>query len=234
MAVKERTLDLIPPMMQPGFTPRVPCRELYQLPKGWFHIATGPAFGRIPIRENDNDLTKHGDGPPHGQRITLSGRILDSDGRGVPNALIEIWQANSSGRYMDKYGGRPGLPLDPNFIGAGRCMTDSDGNYHFTTIRPAAYAGREGTLIPYRASHVHFSIFGHGLTNRVGTTCYFQGDPLFPDFVAAQITDPKGRERLLAHYDEERTVIAGPASSIGFRWDVVLRGETQTPFEFGT
>lgn len=191
----------------------------------------GPVFGHLAVGPTDNDLTVGQAGPPQGQRIILSGRVLDSDGRGVPGTLIEIWQANAAGRYTDK--ADPGfMPLDPNFVGAGRCLTDSQGNYTFTTIRPAAYAGPKGTM--FRPAHIHASVFGPGLTQRLITQCYFDGDPLIEhDPIVEAIADPKGRRRLIAEFDTSRTPLTsgGDTSALSYHWDIVLRGHAATPFE---
>lgn len=225
-------VQLVTPLMHPDFRLRLPSRELVQLPADWFHMSTEPVYGRLPVRPGDNDLTKHGAGPPFGQRIVVSGRVLDSDGRGVPSTLIELWQANASGRYVDRFGDRPGLPVDPNFRGAGRCLTDSGGRYLFRTIQPAGYAGPPGTSLPFRAAHLHMSLFGPDLSNRLVTACYFEGDPLLrTDFVINSISDPKGRERLIARFDPATTKLAGPESEVGYHWDIILRGRTATPME---
>jgi len=190
-----------------------------------------PVFGADRLGPNDDDLTSQFDGEPLGQRIIMHGRVLEADGRPVPNTLIEIWQANAAGRYADR--ADPAfMPLDPNFIGAGRCATDFEGRYEFKTIMPAAYAGPIGTM--FRPSHIHFSIFGRSLSERLITQCYFEGDPLVErDAIIQAIPDPKGRDRLIAHFDHEATPESsgGPESALSFRWDIVLRGPVATPME---
>jgi protocatechuate 3,4-dioxygenase beta subunit len=225
-------LDVNPPYFYPAYKitrKRSPREPLVQLPRGWFRDLTGPTFGHIPVKATDNDLTIQHDGPPQGQRLVLSGRVLDSDGRGVPNTLVEIWQANSAGRYVDK--ADPGfMPLDPNFTGAGRCITDSSGNYTFTTIRPAAYAGPKGTM--FRPAHIHFSLFGQTLGQRLITQCYFDGDPLIKhDPIVEAIADEKGRRRLVAQFDADATPLTsgGDTSALSYNWDIVLRGSSATP-----
>ena len=225
-------LDVNPPYFYPAYKitrKRSPREPLVQLPRGWFRDLAGPTFGHIPVKATDNDLTIQHDGPPQGQRLVLSGRVLDSDGRGVPNALVEIWQANSAGRYVDK--ADPGfMPLDPNFTGAGRCLTDSAGNYTFTTIRPAAYAGPKGTM--FRPAHIHFSLFGQTLGQRLITQCYFDGDPLIEhDPIVEAIADPRGRRRLVAQFDATSTPLTsgGDTSALSYTWDIVLRGSSATP-----
>jgi len=225
--------DVNPPYFYPEYVitrKRSPRQPLVQLPRGWFHDLKGPTFGHIPVKPTDNDLTIQHDGPPQGQRLVLTGRVLDSDGRGVPNTLVEIWQANASGRYVDK--ADPNfMPLDPNFTGAGRCMTDSMGHYTFTTIRPAAYAGPKGTM--FRPAHIHFSLFGQTLSQRLITQCYFDGDPLIKhDPIIEAIADQKGRDRLVATFDSESTPLTsgGDTSALSYNWDIVLRGSSATPF----
>ncbi|KXX54206.1 hypothetical protein AZG88_25100 [Rhodococcus sp. LB1] len=216
--------------MHPAFQPRIPDRALYQLPPEWFHISSGPVYGRVNVRPGDNDLLS-GDAPPFGIRVKLHGRVLDSDGRGVPNTLIEIWQANSAGRYLDQYCNRPWLPRDDNFTGAGRCLTDAQGRYSFSTIRPSGYAGPEGTGM-WRAAHVHFSLFGPDLANRVVTACYFENDPLnATDFVLRQQNDWRNRDRLIARFDPDETGLDGKYLRQAYKWDIVLRGPAATPRE---
>lgn len=210
---------------------RGPRQPLIELPRGWFHAIRGPVFGKFEVGPTDNDLTIGHPGSPQGQRIDLRGRVLDSDGRGVPKTLIEIWQANAAGRYADR--ADPGfMPLDPNFTGAGRCLTDDLGNYHFSTIRPAAYAGPKGTM--FRPSHIHFSLFGRTLSERLITQCYFAGDPLIDhDPIVNSIPDVRGRQRLVAAFDHETTPLTsgGETSALSYTWDIVLRGPAATPME---
>lgn len=227
-------VDANPPYFYPEYIisrKRGPLQPLIQLPRGWFRTMPGPAFGHIPVQPADSDLTIGHDGPPQGQRIVLSGRVLDSDGRGVPDALVEIWQANASGRYVDH--ADPGLmPLDPNFTGAGRCISDSLGNYQFTTIRPAAYAGPKGTM--FRPAHIHFSLFGRTLSERLITQCYFDGDPLIDhDPIVKAIPDQRGRQRLIAKFDADTTPLTsgGETSALAYQWDIVLRGSGATPMD---
>lgn len=223
--------ELMSPLMHPAFRLRVPDRELYQLPPEWFHLSSGPVFGRVSVREGDNDLLHQQEGIPLGVRLKLYGRVVDSDGRGVPDTLIEIWQANSSGRYADEYCNRPWLPLDANFSGAGRILTDAQGNYEFHTIRPSGYAGPEGSGL-LRSAHIHFSLFGPKLSQRLVTSCYFEADPLLGlDFVLAQQHDPRARERMVAKFDPEQTGTVDGALQLAYRWDVVLRGSAATPME---
>src|SRR5690606_30811787 len=156
---------------------RAPSRPLILLPHTLSEV-TGPVFGHERIGPNDNDLTKQHAGEPIGERIILSGRVLDEDGRPVPNTLIEIWQANSTGRYRHDRD-QHDAPLDPNFTGYGRTVTDDQGRYRFITIRPGAYPWRNHHNA-WRPQHIHFSLFGPSFLPRLVTQMYFPGDPLLP------------------------------------------------------
>jgi len=228
--VKLTDLDFEPPYLFPDYRAtqlRAPRRELVRLPDEWFHHASGPAFGRIPVRPEDADLTRRHRGEPLGERIILTGRVLDSDGRPVRKTLVEVWQANAAGRYVDPADNHP-APLDPNFTGAGRCTTDSDGVYQFTTVKPGAYPWRNHPNA-WRPAHVHFSLFGESLASRLVTQMYFPGDPLIPlDPILNSIPDARGRELLIAKFDPEATM---PEWALAYRWDIVLRGRNATPVE---
>jgi len=186
---------------------RVPLRPPIHLPKDWFHHMKGPVFSQLKVGPTDNDLTAQGAGDPIGTRIVVYGKLSDSDGRPVRNTLIEIWQANGAGGYFDSLD-VSGFPLDPNFTGAGRCLTDNEGNYQFTTIRPGPYpamfkAGQRA----WRASHIHFSIFGDGFISRLVTQMYFEGDPMIRlDRMINAVPDVRGQERLIARLDPENSV----------------------------
>ncbi len=222
--------DFEPPYLYPDYRAtqlRAPRRELVKLPAEWFHHARGPAFGRIPVRTEDADLTRQHRGEPLGERIILTGRVLDSDRRPVRNTLVEIWQANAAGRYIDPADNHP-APLDPNFTGAGRCMTDNDGRYRFTTVKPGAYPWRNHPNA-WRPAHVHFSLFGESLASRLVTQMYFPGDPLIPlDPILNSISDRRGRDLLVAKFDPDATM---PEWALAYRWDIVLRGRDATPME---
>src|ERR1700736_4808305 len=196
-----------PPYLHPDYRStvlRAPRQGLVCLPPEWFHHVRGPAFGRIPVRPDDADLTRQHAGEPLGERIVVSGRVLDSDGRGGADTVVEVWQANAAGRYVDPGDHHP-APLDPNFTGAGRCMTDAEGRYRFVTVKPGAYPWRNHENA-WRAAHVHFSLFGPGLASRLVTQMYFPGDPLMPfDPILNSIPDARGRERLVATFDMEST-----------------------------
>ncbi|WP_370197323.1 protocatechuate 3,4-dioxygenase subunit beta [Aurantimonas sp.] len=190
---------------------------------------TGPVFGHDLIGETDNDLLRnfaHG-GEPIGQRIIVHGRVLDETGRGVPGALLEFWQANAGGRYRHKKETYL-APLDPNFGGCGRTLTDADGSYRLRTIKPGADPWPNG-VNDWRPAHIHFSVFGHGFAQRLITQMYFEGDPLIwrcP--IVATIPDRAAVERLIAPLDMNNAV---PMDSRAYRFDIVLRGRRSTLFE---
>jgi protocatechuate 3,4-dioxygenase beta subunit len=223
-----RTKGVHPPLDFPDYKAtslRAPQEPLVLLPQNLTEI-TGPLLGPGWVTEADADLTRQHDGEPLGQRITVSGRVLDSDGRGVPDTLVEIWQANAGGRYRHVVDQWP-APLDPNFTGLGRAITDREGRYRFTTIKPGAYPwGNHYNA--WRPAHIHFSLFGRAFTQRLVTQMYFPGDPLFPyDPIMNSIPDPKGRERLVSSFDLDATQ---PDWALAFRFDIVLRGRDATPF----
>lgn len=203
-------------------------RELLVPMKQTLSELTGPVYGEGTVTELDADLTRNAvrNGEPIGERILVVGRVLDDDGRPVPNALIEIWQANSAGRYLHKKEIHD-APLDPNFTGAGRCLTNSQGEYRFVTIRPGAYPwGNHHNA--WRPAHIHFSVFGRNFLQRLVTQMFFPGDPLLaldPIFNGV----PEGaRDRLISEYAHD---VTEPVWALGFRFDIVLRGRQQTPFE---
>jgi protocatechuate 3,4-dioxygenase, beta subunit len=188
-----------------------------------------PAFGERDITELDNDLTRRHRGEPIGERITVSGRLLDRAGRPVPGQLVEIWQANAAGRYAHQRE-QHDAPLDPNFTGVGRALTDAGGAYTFTTVRPGPYPWGNH-LNAWRPAHIHFSLFGTAFTQRLVTQMYFPGDPLFPhDPILQAVTDDAARQRLIATYDHGLSV---PEFSLGYHWDIVLDGPTATWTEEG-
>jgi protocatechuate 3,4-dioxygenase, beta subunit len=225
-------IDFDPPYLHPDYRStvlRAPTQAPVRLPSEWFHHAPGPAFGRVPVGPDDHDLTRQHGEEPIGERIIVTGRVLDSDGRPVPSTLVEVWQANAAGRYVDPGDDHP-APLDPNFTGAGRCLTDAGGHYHFVTVKPGAYPWRNHPNA-WRPAHIHFSVFGPELASRLVTQMYFPGDPLFAfDPILRSIADPRGRERLIARFDLDTTQ---PEWALGYHWDIVLRGRDATPMEAG-
>jgi protocatechuate 3,4-dioxygenase beta subunit len=232
MSIDVEPLDISPPYLFPDYeisVRRAPQKALIELPRSWFERTAGPAYGRIPVAPGDNDLTSRGTDHPIGQRIVFGGLVLDSDGRGIPDALIELWQANAAGRYMDR-AAPEFFPLDPNFTGCGRCLTDNDGRYSFTTIRPGAYSA--GSAFLFRPAHIHVSIIGPGLTSRLVSQMYFPDDPLHDsDPILGSIPDVRGRQRLIAEFLEARVELDGRRSALHYVWDIVLRGHRQTPVE---
>jgi protocatechuate 3,4-dioxygenase, beta subunit len=205
---------------------RAPTRPLVLLPHTLSEI-TGPVFGHESVSENDNDLTRQHTGDPIGERIIVRGRILDSNARPVSNTLIEIWQANAAGRYAH-INDNHSAPLDPNFNGTGRTLTDADGNYSFITIKPGAYPWRNHQNA-WRPAHIHLSLFGNAFVTRLVTQMYFPGDPLLAyDPIWQSIPDEKARQRLVSTFDLDTTK---PEWALGFRFDIVLRGREATPFE---
>jgi protocatechuate 3,4-dioxygenase beta subunit len=219
-----------PPYLHPDYRStvlRAPSQPLQRLPHDWFHRARGPVFGRIPVRPEDADLTRSHAGEPLGERIIVSGRVLDSDGRPVRETLVEVWQANAAGRYVDPVDDHP-APLDPNFTGAGRCLTDAEGRYRFVTVKPGAYPWRNHENA-WRPAHIHFSVFGPNVASRLVTQMYFPGDPLMPlDPILQSIPDPHAQALLVSELDLGITV---PEWALGYRWDIVLRGRKATPAE---
>src|SRR5262245_15311247 len=186
-----------------------------------------PLYGCLPIGETDNDLTRQHPGAPLGERIIVSGRVLDEDGRAVTGALLEIWQANAAGRYRHPADEHP-APIDPNFTGAGRTVTDNEGRYRFVTIKPGAYPWRNHPNA-WRPAHIHFSIFGASFLTRLVTQMYFPGDPLSRhDPICQSIADERARQRLVSTLDLGLTQ---PEWALGYGFDIVLRGRDSTPFE---
>jgi protocatechuate 3,4-dioxygenase, beta subunit len=188
---------------------------------------TGPMFGDQAIVDNDSDLTRQHAGEPLGERIIVSGRVLDDRGHAVNGTLIEIWQANAAGRYSHHVDQHP-APIDSNFTGCGRTLTDANGNYKFATIKPGAYPWLNH-FNGWRPAHIHFSLFGRAFATRLITQMYFPGDPLFAyDPVLQSIRDERARQRLIANFDLETTK---PEWALGYRFDIILRGRESTPFE---
>jgi len=186
-----------------------------------------PVFGHSDVDPLEADLTTQATGEPIGERIVVTGRIVDGDGQPVRGQLVEIWQANAAGRYVHKRDQHP-APVDPNFTGLGRCLTDDDGSYAFTTIKPGPYPWRNHRNA-WRPAHIHFSLFGTEFTQRMVTQMYFPGDPLFAlDPIFQSITDPRARERLVASYDHD---LSEHEWLLGYRWDIVLTGSHATYME---
>ena len=186
-----------------------------------------PAFGHQDVGALESDLTIQHGGEPVGERMVVTGRVVDGEGRPVRHQLVEIWQANAGGRYIHQRDQHPAA-IDPNFTGTGRCLTDGDGVYTFTTIRPGPYPWRNHRNA-WRPAHIHFSLFGTEFTQRMVTQMYFPGDPLFAlDPIYQSIVDPAARDRLVATYDHD---VTQHEWCTGYRWDIVLTGSHRTPLE---
>ena len=230
---QQGTLDwtLQPPYLYEGYrstVKRAPLQPLIPLAHTLSEL-TGPVYGHETIRPLDHDLTRNAvvNGEAIGERIIVTGRVLDERGNPVRNALLEIWQANACGRYIHK-ADQHDAPLDPNFTGAGRVLTDHNGEYRFTTIKPGAYPWKNHENA-WRPAHIHFSVFGTNFLQRLVTQMYFPGDPLLPlDPIYTSIPDAKGRQRLISVYDH---TVTHPLWALGYRFDIVLAGGSQTPFE---
>jgi len=205
---------------------RHPTRPLIVIPQTLTEL-TGPVYGHESIGQLDYDLTRQHPAEPVGQRVVIEGRVLDEGGRPVPQTLIEIWQANAAGRYAHRVD-QWDAPLDANFTGAGRTLTDGDGAYRFVTIRPGAYPWRNHHNA-WRPAHIHFSLFGRAFLTRLVTQMYFPGDPLLAhDPIFNAVLDSRARERMISTFDLSLTE---PAFALGYRFDIVLRGRDQTPME---
>ena len=207
---------------------RAPSLPLVEVPITISEL-TGPGPAISNITPEDADLTRNAGtgGEAIGQRIIVTGRVIDDNGNPIPRMLLEIWQANASGRYIHKRDQWPG-PLDPNFLGMGRCLTDEAGQYRFLTIRPGAYPWKNHPNA-WRPAHIHFSVFGPTMLSRLVTQMYFPGDPLHQlDPIMSSIPAEAARKRLIAEYDH---TVTEPEWALGYRWDIVLRGSAGTPFE---
>src|SRR5689334_7573036 len=215
-----------PDYLYPGYrstVKRSPSRPLVPLAHTLTEV-TGPVFGYGDVKPTDSDLTRQHEGDPIGERIVVSGRLLDNNSRPVAHALIELWQANAAGRYRHAVDDHD-APLDPNFTGTGRVLTDGEGRYRFTTIKPGAYPWRNHPNA-WRPAHIHFSVFGRMFTQRLVTQMYFPGDPLFEfDPIFNSVPDPASRELLIASFDLATTE---PEWALAYKWDIVMK---RTPFE---
>ncbi len=205
---------------------RAPSKPLVYLPQT-LSETTGPSFDSSAIDAKASDLTRQGQGEPLGERIIVSGRVLDEDSRPVAHTLIEVWQANAAGRYRHNVD-QHNAPLDPNFEGSGHTLTDEHGNFRFITIRPGAYPWRNH-YNAWRPAHIHFSVLGPAFATRLITQMYFPGDALLPfDPIFNCTGDEKARNRLIALFDWETTVCE---QALGYRFDIILSGRDSTPWE---
>src|SRR5215813_3118056 len=205
---------------------RSPTQPLIQIPYTLSEI-TGPTFGPEIVSPAMHDLTRQHKGEPLGERIVVSGRVLDENDRPLPNTLVEIWQANAAGRYQHEWD-QHDAPLDPNFTGCGQVVTDAEGHYRFVTIRPGEYPwGNHYNA--WRPAHIHFSLFGPAFSTRLVTQMYFPGDALLPfDPIFQSTADEKARLRLISQFDWDTTI---PVEALGFRFDITLGGREATPLE---
>jgi protocatechuate 3,4-dioxygenase, beta subunit len=218
--------DPHPPLLYPDYRStrtRAPSRPLVDLAPSLTEVS-GPVLPETPVGDTDYDLTAQHDGEPLGERIVVYGRVRETNGGSVPDTLVEVWQCNAAGRYRHQNDRHP-APLDPNFTGVGRCLTDREGRFRFVTVKPGAYPWRNHPNA-WRPAHIHFSIFGRAFTQRLVTQMYFPGDPLFgQDPIFNSVRDPAAREQMICRFDLEQTV---PEWALAYQFDIVLR---ETPFE---
>jgi len=227
----QRDRDLQPQAYTPIYktsVARSPRHALLSIDNSLSEI-TGPMFNHNELGPLDHDMLKNyaKTGDPIGERIIVHGRVLDENGRPVPNTLVEVWQANAGGRYRhrnDTYL----APIDPNFGGCGRCLTDEGGYYFFRTVKPGAYPWRN-YVNSWRPAHIHFSIFGSGFAQRLITQMYFEGDPLIAKCpIVNTVADREATARLVAPLDVNAGV---PMDMLAYKFDIVLRGRRSTLFE---
>jgi len=227
----QRDRSAHPPALTPLYKTsigRSPRHALLSLQNSLSEI-TGPVFGHNEFGELDNDLIRNyaKTGDPIGERIIVHGRVLDENGRPVPHTLVEFWQANAGGRYRHKKDTYL-APIDPNFGGCGRCLSDENGYYFFRTIKPGPYPWRN-YVNSWRPAHIHFSLFGSGFAQRLITQMYFEGDPLIKICpIVKTIPDEAAIDRLIAPLDLNASV---PLDTLAYRFDIVLRGRRSTLFE---
>lgn len=219
-----------PPYLAPDYksTPlRAPTRTLIPL-KQTLSELTGPVYGHDSVGELDSDLTRNGrkDGEPQGERIIVTGRVLDENGKPVPDALVELWQCNAAGRYIHAVD-QHDAPLDPNFFGGGRCVSDAEGRYRFMTVKPGAYPWPNHHNA-WRPAHIHFSLFGPSFLTRLVTQMYFPGDPLLALDPIYNATPAGTRELLVSNFSID---VTQPGYALGYVFDIVLRGRNATPME---
>lgn len=222
--------EVFPPFLYAAYRStglRAPSQPLLDVPLTLSEL-TGPGSALSSVTPADADLTTNAGtgGEAIGQRLILTGRVLDEDGGPLPQTLVEIWQTNAAGRYLHRNDHWP-APLDPNFLGIGRCLTDERGVYRFLTIRPGAYPWKNHPNA-WRPAHVHFSLLGPNTTSRLITQLYFPDDPLHALDPILSAVPARARPRLIARYDHD---VTQPEWALGYRWDIVLRGRDATPFE---
>jgi protocatechuate 3,4-dioxygenase beta subunit len=229
LGYRRGALETQPKLLHPPYVSsirRAPSRPLVYLPHTLTEV-TGPSFGKEVIDVKASDLTRQHSGEPLGERIVVSGRVLDEDARPVPHTLVEVWQANAAGRYLHQVD-QHDAPLDPNFTGCGHTLTDAEGRYRFRTIRPGAYPwGNHANA--WRPMHIHFSLFGPAFATRLVTQMYFPGDALLPyDPIFNCTADEGARNRLISVFDWATTI---PDQALGYHFDIILSGRQATPME---
>ena len=221
--------DGMPPSLVPDYrstVDRSPRQPLIAIPPTLTETTGPDQWDRLMVGPQGLDLTAQHKGVPQGQRIIVSGRVLDDRGRAVPNTVLEIWQANAAGRYIHSADSWD-APLDPNFTGAGRVVTDADGRYSYVTIRPGAYPwGNHKNA--WRPGHIHLSLLGPAFATRLVTQMYFPDDPLIEIDPIANAVPMPARKRMVGRFDIKTTK---PAWALGYLFDVVLKGRDETPFE---
>ncbi len=218
-----------PPYLHPSYLSslkRAPSQSLIAIPPTLSEVS-GPRFSQKDLANGENDLTRQHHGEPLGERIIVSGRVVDEDGKPIRGVLIEIWQANAAGRYAHSVD-QHNAPLDPNFSGFGRAVSDDEGRYTFITVKPGAYPWANH-YNAWRPAHIHFSLCGPAFATRLVTQMYFPGDPLLQsDPIFNSIADETARNKLVSTFDWTLTT---PSYALGYRFDIVLRGREQTPME---
>lgn len=219
-----------PPYVFPGYKSTVlrgPTKPLIPM-NATLSEMTGPVYGHESVGPLDHDMTRNArvNGEPLGERIVVAGCVLDEDGKPLPNTLIEVWQANAAGRYIHR-NDQHDAPLDPNFRGSGRCVTDAEGRYRFYSIKPGAYPWGNHPN-GWRPNHIHFSLFGPSFVTRLVTQMYFPGDPLL-DLDPIYKSSPEGRRELMvSKFDID---VTEPEFALGYTFDIVLRGRNATPMQ---
>lgn len=230
-AIVRGDTEIFPPYLYEAYRStirRAPTHALIDVPLTLSEL-TGPGPALSAVTPEDADLTRNAGtgGEAIGQRIIVTGRVLDEHGAPVPHTLVEVWQANAAGRYIHRRDQWPG-PLDPHFLGIGRCLTDAQGVYRFLTVRPGAYPWKNHPNA-WRPAHMHFSLFGPSWASRLVTQMYFADDPLFfQDPIFNAVPTDAARRRLIADYDHD---VTESEWALGWRWDIVLGGAAATPFE---
>lgn len=228
--MSKRDWSVHPPIISPGYKSTIlrgPKKPLITIDENLMDPRL-PVYGESAIGKWDHDLTQNSriNGAPQGERIVVCGTVMDETGRPIPHTLVELWQANAAGRYVHRVD-QHDAPLDPNFLGAGRTMTDENGFYKFYTIKPGAYPwGNHPNA--WRPNHIHFSLFGTHLESRLVTQMYFPGDPLLAYDPVFNGNPEAGRQLLIAEFKLDHTE---PDFALGYEFNIVLRGRHATPFE---